>query len=545
MKKDNVAIRMHNTYTIYKEVSGKQEKIACFTNIVLDAFYNNLCTNGGYTTVKAVWFGTGTAEPLPTDIALTKELWMPINTIEYSKEPYIAEDGSWNRSFVASIPATEEYTGTVTEVGVLFNTGPKDWLGTKALIKDAEGNPISITKTDTEKLLVEVHMQMQYSGPVGFKCNPYYNFLLDDCSSLVFIPNLMHFNMAMLATHPDNFSGGARIGNFVTYSKSYDKNNTRLVCSKGRFSTDNTPTQRYVNAIGLFNLYDKNNNTPCGVPFGWFEFPNQELFPNITLRDIPIGTGDGSMVSFKPPLNYWVKETEKVYIDGSLQVRGVDYTCDNVNNLDSLLELMPSSFCKLLNRVLKPSQAITSKRGGKHPLKGGYVTRSWPSDSNYAYLEWDKDHPLMWELDLDNPVGASADYFCMNEIYSTLNGDTPGLIRGTVFILSYSDDLETWTEAGRYTCPTNSSSAATYRFEFGQTITAKYWKLDTDVTNSVDSVKNGNFFTNAVSYLGRYGSPIVFTNPPAEGAIITMDADIDRPMKNSNFVIDCNPTLQF
>jgi len=48
---------------------------------------------------------------------------------------------------------------------------------------------------------------------------------------------------------------------------------------------------------------------------------------------------------------------------------------------------------------------------------------------------------------------------------------------------------------------------------------------------------------NVVCYLYRNGSPIRFTNAPGEGAVITMNAQIDRPMKNENFILDVNPTF--
>ena len=57
-------------------------------------------------------------------------------------------------------------------------------------------------------------------------------------------------------------------------------------------------------------------------------------------------------------------------------------------------------------------------------------------------------------------------------------------------------------------------------------------------------MKNGRFYANGISYLHRNGSPIHFTTPPADGAVITMNAEIDRPMKNANFIIDVNPTFQ-
>jgi len=37
--------------------------------------------------------------------------------------------------------------------------------------------------------------------------------------------------------------------------------------------------------------------------------------------------------------------------------------------------------------------------------------------------------------------------------------------------------------------------------------------------------------------------PITFATPPAEGAVIKMNATVNCPMKNENFIIDVNPTF--
>ena len=78
------------------------------------------------------------------------------------------------------------------------------------------------------------------------------------------------------------------------------------------------------------------------VPMGFWKFPNPDIFPNTTLSDMRVGTGDGVKVDFTPPLNLWVKDTERVFVDGVLQVRDVDYTCDHRNNLSELYSLNPS-----------------------------------------------------------------------------------------------------------------------------------------------------------------------------------------------------------
>lgn len=86
--------------------------------------------------------------------------------------------------------------------------------------------------------------------------------------------------------------------------------------------------------------------------------------------------------------------------------------------------------------------------------------------------------------------------------------------------------------------------------------TYAYYKveLDTSEATNIDIADHDivMFILNAISTssgsllsLGYVGSGITFTNAPAADAVITLDAAIDRPYKNSNFVIDAAMTLQF
>ena len=87
-------------------------------------------------------------------------------------------------------------------------------------------------------------------------------------------------------------------------------------------------------------------------------------------------------------------------------------------------------------------------------------------------------------------------------------------------------------------------------------VTVKYNSSDSNVSSGYTS---GAFMNQSCSYyqlqsaidpdtlwlLGYIGQGIVFTNPPAEGAVITMDASTDLPMKNENFVFDVDLTMTF
>lgn len=57
-------------------------------------------------------------------------------------------------------------------------------MGTHALIKDAEGNPMTITKTENEVLFVDIHFQIQLSASAGFEWTPWYYYLLGEGSAV-------------------------------------------------------------------------------------------------------------------------------------------------------------------------------------------------------------------------------------------------------------------------------------------------------------------------------------------------------------------------
>lgn len=545
-------IGMKNTYTIYKYEEGQKVILAHFHNIILTRM-KQMLTNDYGCKIHSIWFGEGSTEPAASDTKLTKEKWTfswNYSNIISTKDPYLSEDGTWNVECTAKVDATSAYTGTVSEVGLYMigSSGGSMYLCTHALIKDAEGNPMTITKTDTEVLYVDIHIQYQLSEGAGFTWTKWYYYLIGQGSNTSGnwpqIPALNSMKIAMLRAYPDMMTNGNRMGSEVLLTQSFNTNTDVLTCSNGRFGTDNGKEQEYVNAIGLIPSFWQRPSYDYyrpNIPIGYWTFPNAEIFPNQTLENMRVGVGDGETKSFDPPLYLWVKDSEKIYVDGVLQIRGVDYTCDHRNNLGNLYCLHPSNFCTLKNEMVRQSSVATTGMG-YHPLKGGgNDVSSSSSNERRVYLVWDKDHPLEWELNEDPQIGIDADYFQMNAIMNTAG--SYNYWRYAVFIISYSNDGNEWTEAGRWTCPDNTASA-THRFDFENTVKARHWKLEVDVSGCSDNIKNGRFYSDSISYLHRNGSPIVFTKAPAADAIITMSADIDRPMKNANFIMDVNPTFQ-
>ena len=315
--------------------------------------------------------------------------------------------------------ATVNYNGRVTAVGIgstivtaTTNDGTNISAACHVTVKSQMANDCFVIP-DTEVLYVDIHLQYQLSSSSEFEWSPWYYYLLGSKSasqSWPQIPVLSSMQIVMLRAYPDLMSNGNIIGNRVLLTNSYDASRHVLTCSNGRFGTENQPTQEYVNAVGIIPgfwgrpSYDYYRPS---VPMGFWKFPNPDIFPNTTLSDMRVGTGDGVKVDFTPPLNLWVKDTERVFVDGVLQVRDVDYTCDHRNNLSELYSLNPSIFCDLKNELVRQDSTATSGMGF-HPLKGGcndvasgsnnerriYIgTGAGPADRNRGRLLPDERHP--------------------------------------------------------------------------------------------------------------------------------------------------------
>ena len=539
---------MRNTYTIYKYAGGKKQVLACFHNLITAQMKKQMASDVGLR-IHSIWFGDGSAEPAESDTALTRPKWtfgFNSSNIISTERPSLSQDGTWNILCTARIAASSSYVGTVSEIGLYVVTnGSILFMGAHALIKDAEGNPMTITKTETEVLYVDIHIQYRNSSSSGFEWSPWYYYLLGEKSSSAgsWLPVLSSMQIAMFRAYPDLMSNGNLIGSCVLLTHSYDESRKVLSCSNGRFGTQNQTVTDYVNAIGVIPAFwgkTTYDSSRPNVPIGYWKFPDPDIFPNATLSDMRVGTGDGSTADFRAPLGLWVKDTERIYVDGVLQVRDVDYTCDHRNNAGNLYSLNPSMFCHLKNELVRIDSPATTGMG-YHPLKGyGNDVSSSQNIERRIYILWDKDHPLEWELEPDPQIGIEADYFQMRDIQNTGSN----YWRNAVFTLSYSEDGEAWTQVGSYTVTSTSVAAASYRFIFPERIEAAHWRLSTDVSGCSEAVRNGRFFSEGISYLHRNGDPIHFTNPPADGAVITMTAQIDRPMKNENFILDVNPTFQ-
>ena len=566
MNKIKLGRFMDNTYTLrlINEETGQMRK-AYAHNVVTNSAITSMLTSVNGTEVKGIACGSGTGEPSPTDTHLFKKLWFYGNNSSYEKSlmPVISITEKDNYTIFrlkTTVPANSTYVGTITEIGLASGNSSDNYLLTHALVKDAEGHPISIVKTDIDKLVIEIEIKVlsSYDANTGFELWGYNECLLqryayENYGHLEFGDNQC-YNWGLMNYA---YKGQTYYGAYSGESGSFDSNKRTYTVNNGRIGTDSAFKNHYVNNIHI-----------SGV--GVFRLPNANVMPNVNITGVSVGTGDGHTTEFKTPINLFIKDTDKIYIDGVLKVRDVDYTIDNKANLDMLHEITPGSFLENISggKVISknkfsqiscmPFVPLLDIRGGGRPSGTLYGS----SRDNYTYIDCASyalaaDHPLIIELREDPTIGLDVNACKFRYFYiQSKNGTTR--VPNLALVLEYSMDGSVFTEVARANL-TDHSYNSVYDFTF-DTVKAKYWRLSLDFNNCSEEYKakkddyyltfwdgnhnNRNTGDVQMSMLYYKGSPLKFINPPADGAVITMDCTLDRPFKTPNWVIDFSYEFQ-
>ena len=401
------------------------------------------------------------------------------------------------KTFSVTAPATSSYVGEITEVGVYLGhsagVGP---LFSHALFLDAEGNPTSINKRDTDTLEVDVtiYVEVEYASPLepnSKQLRPIYN-LFEGTSGYSGLIYEWLGGGSSLATYFPRLSRDPY--GHTTIGRPPANSDSRSVSVSKRTITFNK--QRHSETQGNSGFA----NWIIFPEYGRIRLPNADLIPPYQLEPVKVGEGDGITTTFVCPVPEFVEGTDEVRVNGILQERGVDYTLKHDGNSVGSLSAVQ------MNKVPE------ANLGAGNFLRAG----SWPTQHRVIEFE----EPIRVNgMRLD---GLTA----LNSYHAHLN-------------IYYSMDGEQWTKI--YDLKAERGLLTTYSpnwHDFGETIETKWWKLSIE-GGSYDS--DYNRLTNNNSYLGLKPDPsdgLVFTTPPPAGSIITLTCTVDRPYKTSDYLFD-------
>lgn len=140
---------LHNRFDVVvrdKETEKVKERAEAF-NIITDYGWGRIINSaGGW---QYIQFGSGTSAPLATDTTLTTRIGGKQGTNVATDLTNLYTTGVIKKTFQIRLEASENVGATISEVGTSRGSAT-DSVMTKALLKDQNGNPLSIVKTNLD-----------------------------------------------------------------------------------------------------------------------------------------------------------------------------------------------------------------------------------------------------------------------------------------------------------------------------------------------------------------------------------------------------------
>ncbi|MHB1453373.1 MAG: hypothetical protein ACYCYM_05385 [Saccharofermentanales bacterium] len=159
----NASVKLHNKFEVYvKDIrTGKERHIGTAYNMVLNAMWTQIISDRR-SPFDYICYGRGTGELSPTRTSLFSQIAQVSST---RVEEVYSSDSGYIKEKIELSPSTA-VGETITEVGIRGYSR----LVTHALLKDAEGNPISFTKTDTDVVTIyaTLYCKISVTSPLGF-----------------------------------------------------------------------------------------------------------------------------------------------------------------------------------------------------------------------------------------------------------------------------------------------------------------------------------------------------------------------------------------
>ena len=519
-------IKFRNNYRLQHidTITGETLHDLEFHNVVLDQIIDTVSRNSSGRIGIAIGNGSGT--PSASDTQLFHEIKKFMNdqsndgvTGTCSKK----DNNTLLFSVSVTIPAKASEVYDISEVGVCF----KYWrngdnhiaLVTHALILDSEGNPITVKKKDTDKIILNCELYVTFESENIENFDPAGTFAGISSGGGLAIQYRFGATTSLEAQRVSDNRHETCTSTYFLPSPDWikDKNAKTLTVNFGPSRLLEYSMPAYIRGITFGGL-------------GTIKLPNEAIFPRYKVSNITVGVGDGVTTKFKCPLNYFIQDSETIRVGNDEKIRNTDYTIDNEANQDELIELSAGN------------EAIIS--GGKHGYS--YYDYDLPLFRKpFTKCNYNSGDSLPSYFNASNPL-----YLDFKEPVKLNTLRVPSSSSGTFTLFGRDTEEEDWNLIGQFT-PNNENNhynfdLCYYRYiKLTSTTTAPYMgDADSgtgylDRYNTIESCKKNCYF------IGYVGDGIEFTTPPPEGAAITMDAYTDLPFVSPNNVLDLSATLTF
>lgn len=483
-----LAFSIHNRFDIEVVDAriGEVKQRVQAENTISNALWTRLFTPASY--FNYIHFGTGSGSPSSTDASLFAFLGSKaVNTPTYA---YNWDDGWVSLRQQCNLSEMEYIGNTLTEIGVAYESSSST-LVTHAMLKDMNGNQISIQKTDTDIInifaTIFVHWDVNGYGPAKIQNERYYgNFFKyflgvqtlggggngtdNSTGRFMFYKGGLAPTEQVYRADDADYTNKTYAAVTVTYSAS-----TKAITFKAnRLSAPIGNLGGIIKcAIGYGYYYGGNGNTriPPSISIDLGDW-----YPGTSIVGEAIGTGNGSAVDYAT--SYPFISDAIIYVEGVAQTSGV--------SIDFDVPLTPTDMGIYFDWLPRYS-----------------------ANSGSGFLV-----PTATSLS-----GAYAAYY--NPHYAL--GITQFRAYTSSTVVAVSDDLSTWS-----TVSTGASGIVSVPVQYRN---YKYWRISGAAAYEFTSenVKATN---------------IHFDTPPAAGAVITADYTTKTIAKDANHVFDLTVTIQ-
>lgn len=514
-KKISVSVGLHNRFDIevLDAKTGKLKQKARGYNVICDALwsqifssYSNQPAINAY--FKYILFGSGSGTPAATDTVLFSRLGSKGLSASSSNSDftYVFRPAQSMGYSQASITLqAEEYVGsTITEVGIGYDA---THIVTHAMLQDMNGNPISITKTDTDviKIYATIYLHWTTGGAYGGMLNlarntNYARSLLSRLTGSTYY-GTAYWKAEIRRTSRSNVLQGT---SSPTISLSTSVSTAqRKVTFRGRIPAGerNAPI-RYIEIAGAIDAYQSASYVvDYYLAMGsWFTPPQ--------IAAEAVGTGDGTKQDFSTA--FPIKSGGTVYVDG-VAIPGVTVRPGPANGAAMQSWLMNyytiASGNPYLNSEFTLNNVDDAGRICLYMLANGY---------GYYYF---------------NPYSAAG--IGKVDLYNSYNTQS----HAATFHVDMSADGSTWTEAGSVTYAAYTAEHTTKTVVIPAALQhLPYMRIV--LTNYTGSSTTSIYYFSVSAPGENLSGNIHFDTPPAAGSVITADYTPDCIAKDSNHVFD-------
>lgn len=499
----NIKTAVHNRFDfeVSDAATGEIKQRYTSYNIITNYFFEQLMDK--QRKLYGIQIGTGTGELSQTRRSLFAYLGCKVaETVEYVQ----AYPTSYIRKKIVLLPG--DFVGQrITEVGFSPSNG-QGYIVSHSMLKDSEGNQIAIEKTATDVITIYGTFYLTVGQP------PDDSYVLAKPQTSLIIRGVLEdyymWNYVIVGAYAPL--------QYADEMKQAEIANKSIIYFSGNRQTNvwTLPTTRFDYADANVHMFQSIGSPEVAA----WRLPNSTTFPNVLLEQIAVGTGDGAATIFNCPVPSIVPQSDVVRKNGVILERDVDYTIDYENNQLELPELFISS---------DPHNYDVS--GGVYSTESRRRLVTFDGDAG-PHTAAAPDAPVIF--DFRQPITINRFLIAAESITSSV---------GTYFGIStdlgvdYSMDGETWTNL--YQSGNIYTGSITTNQWLDPEITARYFRVTSTASLSIA----GNNFPNIM--FGHITPGITFTTAPAEGDIITMDCQVNRPFKNENWVLDFGYTVSF